>query len=268
MIFPLFDLNPHRRFPLVTLFLIVANAAVMAWSWSLPQAAQQQVAIEHGFMPARLTNVGQGKPVVAKIETRGRRGRAANMVLAQLSTSPAAVYPTLLTTMFLHGSLAHVALNMWMLWVFGNNIEDRLGHLVYLAFYLVSGILATLTFWATDPQGTMPVIGASGAVAAVLGAYAITFPKALVRTLVFFVIITVVDLPALVVLGVWFVLQLVSGLLGFWGVALEPVAFWAHIGGFVAGLLLMPLLSLGASPTGADWPKEIESFFQFKDPPR
>jgi membrane associated rhomboid family serine protease len=156
-------------------------------------------------------------------------------------------------------------MNMWMLWIFGNNIEDRLGHLQYLAFYLLGGVVATLVFWATAPNATMPVVGASGAVAAVLGAYAITFPTAKVRTLVFFLLIFIVDIPALVLLGVWFLLQVFSGVMGLWGVAMEPVAFWSHIGGFVAGMILMPLFSLGASPPGTDWRKETDELFQYQD---
>jgi membrane associated rhomboid family serine protease len=168
--------------------------------------------------------------------------------------------------MFLHGGWGHLLMNMWMLWVFGNNIEDRLGHLVYLIFYLFGGIVATLAFWVSNPEALTPVVGASGAVAAVLGGYAVTFPTAKVRTLVFFLLIVIVDMPALVLLGIWFVLQVVSGLMGLWGVVLEPVAFWAHIGGFVAGMILMPLFSLGASPPGKDWRKETDEMFNFDDP--
>ncbi len=100
------------------------------------------------------------------------------------------------------------------------------------------------------------MIGASGAIAAVLGAYAVTFPTTKVRTLVFFIFILIVDLPALLLLGVWFLLQVTSGMMGLWGMHMEAVAFWAHVGGFVAGMILMPLLSFGSSPPGADWRKE------------
>ena len=168
--------------------------------------------------------------------------------------------------MFLHGGWGHLLMNMWMLWVFGNNIEDRLGHFAYLVFYILGGVLATLAFWASDPGSLMPVIGASGAVAAVLGGYAITFPTAKVRTLVFFLLILIVDIPALILLGIWFALQVVSGLMGLWGVVMEPVAFWAHIGGFLAGMILMPLFTLGGSPPGKDWRKETEEMFRFEDP--
>src|SRR6185436_4142400 len=170
------------------------------------------------------------------------------------------------TMMFLHGGWIHLLSNMWTLWIFGPNIEDRLGRIVFPIFYALGGVVAMLAFWLSDPGGHMPVIGASGAVAAVLGAYAVTFPTAKVRTFVFFILFTIIDLPALVLLGLWFLLQLVSGVMGLWGVAMEPVAFWAHIGGFVAGMILMPLLSLGASPPGTDWRKESEEQFRFEDP--
>jgi membrane associated rhomboid family serine protease len=267
MLFPLFDLNPHSRFPLFTILLIAVNVLVTAWTWSLPEARQNQIAMDYGFVPARLTNVGRGQAIQAPIMEMDRRvGRPVQRGVAILSTTPRDVYTTFFTTMFLHGGWAHLLMNMWMLWIFGNNIEDRLGHFVYLAFYLMGGIVATLVFWVSGPNVTMPVIGASGAVAAVLGAYAITFPTAKVRTLVFFILIAVVDLPALALLGVWFMLQVFSGFMGLWGVAMEPVAFWAHIGGFVAGMILMPLLSLGASPPGTDWRKETEEQFRFDDP--
>ncbi len=269
MLFPLFDLNPHRRVPIITLLIIAINAGVTAWTWSLPTAQQQVLAVEHGFLPARLTAMGKGQPIQVRMEVQQRLWGGWGILQPMkvgLSTKPGDVYLTFITTIFLHGGWGHMLMNMWMLWVFGNNIEDRLGHFVYAAFYFVGGVLATLVFWATNPNGTIPVIGASGAVAAVLGGYAVTFPTAKVRTLVFFILITIIDLPALAVLGIWFVMQLASGVMGLWGAALEPVAFWAHVGGFVAGMVLMPLLSLGASPTGKDWRKEIEDMFRFDDP--
>jgi membrane associated rhomboid family serine protease len=143
-------------------------------------------------------------------------------------------------------------------------VEDRLGHLVFLAFYLLCGLAATACHWAIDPSGTMRVVGASGAVAAVLGAYAITYPKARVRCLVFLgIIITVLDLPALLVLGVWFVMQVISGLPALAGAHLGGgVAWWAHIGGFLVGLALMPLLGRLVDPqkSNAEW-REWEDYF-------
>ena len=151
-----------------------------------------------------------------------------------------------------------------MLWVFGNNVEDRLGHFMYVCFYLVGGLLASLCHWFVHPASDLPVIGASGAVAAVLGGYAVTYPWAMVRTLMF---IFIVDVPALVWLGIWFFFEnVVPGVLSLNGAVMQPVAFWAHIGGFVAGMLLMPFLALGAPPPGTDWRKEAEDMFRYDDP--
>ena len=267
MLFPLYDLNPHRRFPWLTLAIIAANFAVTAWTTTLREDQTGKLALQYGFVPARLTNLGKGQPVEAPLLALDqRRDRIVQIDAVALSTEPTDVYVTFLTTMFLHGGWVHLLMNMWMLWVFGNNIEDRLGHLMYTAYYLVGGVVATLCHWAFEPNSLVPVVGASGAVAAVLGGYAITYPTAKVRTLVFFFLITIIDLPALVLLGIWFVLQLVSGLFQLGGIVLEPVAFWAHIGGFVVGMLLMPLLSLGASPPGTDWRKESDDMFRFDDP--
>lgn len=267
MLFPLYDLNPHRRFPWLTLIIIAINVAVTAWTSTLPHREQGELALRYGFMPARLSQVGKGQPVQAPLMEIDPLAQEVKRVgQMPLSTAPSEVYPTFLTTMFMHGGWIHLLTNMWMLWIFGNNVEDRLGHLIFAAFYLMGGLLATTCFWFSDPNGVIPVVGASGAVAAVLGGYAITYPTAKVRTLIFFIIITIVDIPALAVLGIWFALQLFSGVLGLWGVVLEPVAFWAHIGGFVAGIVLMPLLSIGASPPGTDWRKESDEMFRFDDP--
>jgi membrane associated rhomboid family serine protease len=267
MLFPLYDLNPHHRFPWFTLLIIAANVAVTVWTSSLPELEQNTVALQYGFVPARLSQLGRGQPIPAPVHEVDRAaGRVRQVDVVALSTAPADVYPTFLTTMFLHGGWLHLVTNMWMLWVFGNNIEDRLGHFMFLAFYAVGGFLATMTYWFTAPNSVIPVVGASGAVAAVLGAYAVTFPAARVRTLVFFIFITIVDMPALAVLGIWFLLQILSGLVGLFDVVVAPVAFWAHVGGFVAGMVLMPLLSLGAEPPGSDWRKESDDMFRFDDP--
>ena len=142
---------------------------------------------------------------------------------------------------------------MWFLWLFGDNVEDRLGPLLYLVLYLLGGVVASISHWVVDPESTLPVIGASGAVAAVLGAYAITWPWARVRTLVFLVIfVTIIDVPALFVLGAWFVRQLVAGHQSLYHAGTGGVAWWAHVGGFVAGMVLMPLFSLLVGGTRND----------------
>jgi membrane associated rhomboid family serine protease len=265
MLLPLYDLNPHSRFPWFTLVIIALNFAGTIYTSTLSELDRTEVAVEYGFIPARLTQVGSGRPVVVPLKAiNPRNGKEEPIGQFQLSTDSADVYTTFLTTMFLHGGWGHLLMNMWMLWIFGNNVEDRLGHLLYVVFYLVGGLIATLVFWFSDSQGLTPVIGASGAVAAVLGGYAVTYPAAKVRTLIFFVIIILIrDLPALLLLGIWFLMQLFSGVMGLWGVALEPVAFWSHIGGFVAGMILMPILSLGAAPPGRNWRQESDEMFRF-----
>jgi membrane associated rhomboid family serine protease len=266
MLFPLYDLNPRRHFPVMTLVLIAANVVAMGWMSSLDDLGKSIVAARYGFVPARLTNMGKRQLIPVPVQPLDFLGFRRLPRVANVSTNPRDVYVTFLTTLFLHNGWIHLLMNMWWLWLFGDNIEDRLGSFVFLMFYLLGGVVATLAFWATAPNGNAPLIGASGAVAAVLGAYAITFPAAKVRTLVFFIFILILDLPALVVLGMWFLLQVMSGMFGLWGIAMEPVAYWAHIGGFVAGMILMPLLSFGASPPGKDWRKETDDMFRFDDP--
>jgi membrane associated rhomboid family serine protease len=250
--------------------LIGINVLAMVPMTGLDDTAQSRIALRYGFVPARLTHLGRGQPVAAPIlEFDPRSGRPVRAGVAQLSTAPADVYPTFITTMFLHGGWWHLIMNMWMLWIFGNNVEDRLGHFLFIAYYLAGGIVATLCHWALTfgDNSLIPVIGASGAVAGVLGGYAVTFPTARVRTLVFIILITIIDMPAVVWLGIWFVSQLISGVLGLlMQVPAAPVAFWAHIGGFVAGIVLMPLMSLGASPPGTDWREESDELFRFDTP--
>lgn len=266
MLFPLYVLNPRLRFPVVTLLIIAANFGCMLWETQLREVDQAVLAAQYGFVPARLTLLNTQKMVPVPVQTIRVFGMPGPQLVKPVSTEPGDVYLTFFTMMFLHGGWMHLLMNMWMLWLFGPNIEDRLGHLVFPMFYVLGGVVAMLAFWASDPLGRMPVIGASGAVAAVLGAYAVSFPTAKVRTLIFLIFVLILDMPALVLLGIWFFLQVVSGMLGLWGIAMEPVAFWAHVGGFVAGMILMPLLSFGASPPGADWRKETDQMFRFEDP--
>ena len=264
MLFPLYDLLPHRRFPWVTVLIIVLNVTILGSQGWQPSV---DTVYQFGFIPKRLTEIGRDKPLQVNVLEVNERGEVVRGPQKTLSEKPRDVYLTFLTAMFLHGGWIHLIMNMWMLWIFGNNVEDHLGRFMYVCFYLVGGMIGTICQWAADPHSTMPVIGASGAVAAVLGGYAITYPKAMVRTLIFFGLIMVIELPALVVLGVWFLLQMVAGLRimpELFGA--EHVAFWAHIGGFLAGVALMPLLSLGASPEGTDWRKEVQDLFNFDDP--
>jgi membrane associated rhomboid family serine protease len=261
---PLYDHNPIQRTPLVTLLLIAINTAVMVWLAGLSPADQQMAAIRHGFIPARIAQLSNGQnldvPVKEVVVVRDDLGRAHPELRVvdnvNLSPSRAQILGSVLTTMFMHGGWMHLIGNMWFLWIFGNNVEDRLGHFLYLGFYLVGGFLATASHWAYDPASITPVVGASGAVSTILGAYAVTWPKATVTTLIFFGIITMIEIPALAWLGIWFGGQLldafVSRDLG--------VAVWAHIGGFVAGALLMPILTYG-SPPASQKPAEDDQHF-------
>ena len=219
---PLRDANPTRQTPIVTIGLIVACALVFVFELSRLASggdrALAPVVIEWGIVPVEL---------VAAL----RSG-------AWLSQETA----TLVTSQFLHGGWLHLAGNLLFLWIFGNNIEDRFGRLAFLGFYLLGGVVAGLTQVAIAPDSTIPTIGASGAIAAVLGAYLVLYPRARVTSLVFLVFFyQLIDVPAIVVLALWFVLQLVDGLasLGVADAATSGgVAFFAHIGGFVFGALV------------------------------
>jgi membrane associated rhomboid family serine protease len=266
MFLPLYDLIPHHRFPWVTVLLIAINVGVLTSQGWHPS---DETVYEFGFIPKRVTELRTGKPVVIHTKVLDQQGQQVPGPVIKLASDPSQVYLTFLTAMFVHGGWVHLLMNMWMLWIFGNNVEDRLGRFMYLCFYLLGGVVGATGHWMAMPMSDMPMIGASGAVATVLGGYAITYPKAKVKTLVFFGLILIVELPALLVLGVWFLLQMAAG----FDITIirdvmggEHVAFWAHIGGFVAGVLLMPVFALGASPIDADWKREIDELFHFEDP--
>ncbi len=204
---PLSDENPTRSFPIVTIGLIAANVAVFVLSFG-QMADPEAFFSTYGLIPARLT------------------------------ASPVAEYPHVFTAMFLHGGFMHLAGNMLYLWIFGNNIEDALGKLGFLLFYLVSGVLAALGHVLTDPGSPLPMVGASGAIAGVLGAYMVLYPAARVKTLIFLgFFMTVARIPAWILLGLWILLQVGSSL----SMPTDGggVAWFAHIGGFVVGAALI-----------------------------
>jgi membrane associated rhomboid family serine protease len=217
---PLRDANPTSRTPLVTLSLIVACFVVFAWELGVlasgGDAALEAFISTWGVVPADLT-AAWGRGDYLSHETA-----------------------TLVTSQFLHGSWLHLLGNMLYLWIFGNNVEDRFGRLGFLGFYLLGGVLAGLSQVAIDPGSMVPTIGASGAIAATLGAYFVLFPRSRVTSLVFLgFFYQLIDVPAIVVLGFWFVLQLIDGLTALGLVQTGGgVAFFAHIGGFVAGALM------------------------------
>jgi rhomboid family protein len=268
MLFPLYDLLPHRRFAWITLLIIAVNVVVMGWLQQEGPRALLDTSFRYGFIPERVSQIGKGQAVVVpepQINAWGEVDPQLPPRKLQLSLDPAAVYVTFLTMLFLHAGWLHLGSNMWMLWVFGNNIEDRLGHFMFLCFYLLGGLVASLTHYAVDPASDVPVVGASGAVAAALGAYAVSYPKAKVRTLIFFGMVMIMDVPALVLLGLWFVMETISGLIQLHGDLVSPVANWAHVGGFIAGIVLLPFFTLGTSPPDSDWRKEADDMFKFDD---
>jgi len=177
---------------------------------------------------------------------------------------PSPVWITLFTSMFLHANLLHIAGNMLYLWIFGDNVEDRLGHIGYLVFYLFCGLAADAAQITFDPSSTVPNLGASGAIAGVLGAYLVFYPGSRVRTLVFLgFFVTIANLSAVIVIGLWFVLQVVSGVAGLGSVQQGGVAYFAHIGGFVAGAAIALLLRLVLKPPAypvsyPNWPVHPE----------
>jgi membrane associated rhomboid family serine protease len=212
---PLHDLNPTTRKPIVTVALIVTCVLVFLWQSSLGPRQEAAVVYSFGFIPAVLFTDAS--------------------LPAELVRVPAAM--TLLTSMFLHGGFMHLAGNMLYLWVFGNNIEDSMGHGRFLLFYLLCGVAAAFAQALPDPSSEIPMIGASGAISGVLGAYLVLFPHARVHVLIPFGFLLLHTIRAGWLLGFWFVFQLASGLLS--SSAEGGVAFWAHVGGFVAGMALI-----------------------------
>jgi membrane associated rhomboid family serine protease len=219
---PLRDANPTRRTPVVTLAFIVACFVVFAWELGLQatsEASLNAFVTELGVVPAELLAAW-----------------GAGQLLSQETA-------TLITSQFLHGGWLHLLGNMLYLWIFGNNIEDRLGRVLFVLFYLGGGVVAGLTQTAIDPDSTIPLIGASGAIAATLGAYFVLFPGARITTLVFLgFFYQLIEVPAIIVLGFWFLLQLLDGIGSLGMEAGAGVAFFAHIGGFVGGALVAWLM--------------------------
>lgn len=228
---PLHDNNPTRITPYVTYGLIGINIFIFLYEVSLPAPQLQSFVQSYAVVPSQLTASFQsGDPA---------------QILSQATT--------LITSQFLHGGFLHLAGNMLFLWVFGNNIEDQLGHAKFLIFYLACGVLAGLAQWFFSMQSSVPSLGASGAIAGVLGAYILRFPKSRILTLVpigFF--ITTFRIPAIFFLGFWFLQQAlysVASLQVRSNVGMEGggIAYWAHAGGFVVGVILGPLFGLFAS---------------------
>lgn len=217
---PLYDDVPRTSFPLVTVALIVINCFVFFQEVSLNPDARDRMIHKYSLIPVRTVAFLEGQPV-----------------------SPVPAIAPLITSMFLHGGWLHLIGNMWFLWIFGDNVEDRVGHVRYVLLYLVSGMAGAILQLLMSADSTVPNLGASGAIAGVMGAYLITFPGARIRTLVPLIIFfTTFDIPAYLVLLYWIALQFFNGFASIGAQDQGGVAFFAHVGGFLAGIPLMLLL--------------------------
>ncbi len=220
---PLRDEFPSRRLPYVTYALIALNIVVYVWEF-LASTGSPDMQYQLALVPADFL-----------------RGISVFNIL------------TIFTSMFMHAGLAHIGGNMLYLWIFGDNVEDRLGHGTFLVFYLVGGFVASVAHILTNPASQVPTVGASGAIAAVLGAYIVLFPRNRILTLIWFgFFIRLTMIPSMFVLGFWFVLQLFQGLMSLGGPDVGGVAVWAHIGGFVFGLLLGRIFAIPRSRSPYD----------------
>jgi membrane associated rhomboid family serine protease len=217
---PIRDDIPTREIPVVNYLLIAANVIVFIVMAFASPATQEAIVARYAMVPAHFAD---------------------GVALADIIT--------IFTSMFMHAGIVHLGGNMIYLWIFGDNVEDRVGHLQYLIFYLVGGVVASLTHLATNWGSTIPTVGASGAIAAVLGAYLVLFPASQIATFVplgkFYQLTKV---PAAIVLGFWFIYQLFEGVMAFGGADVGGVAVWAHVGGFVAGVLLAKLVASDRRP--------------------
>ena len=218
---PIRDDQPRFSAPYLNNFLIGLNLLIFLFESALDPDSLKAMIFQFGVIPSHVAALLGGSS----------------------RYQPAAVLVPFFTSMFLHGSWKHVIGNMWFLWIFGDNIEDHLGHFTYLLFYLLSGVVAAMTEVALQPGLRVPTVGASGAIAGVLGAYFVLYPKA--RVLIWFPPIFFFHLPAWVMLGYWFALQFLSGAassIAYSSQTSGGIAFWAHVGGFVAGIVLIKLL--------------------------
>ena len=229
---PLRDDAPRFSTPWMNYFLIALNTAIFLAMWAGVPAPAQVVVNVFGFVPLKITALLEGAHAIDL-------GGALVPVNAQSAIIP------IFTSMFLHASWLHLIGNMWGLWIFGDNVEDYLGHFAYILFYLICVIGAAITHTLLNLTSAVPSVGASGAIAGVMGAYFVLFPSARVLTLVPFFFVFLTWLPAWVILGYWFVVQFLSGAataVAYSNQTAGGVAFWAHVGGFIAGLAMIKLL--------------------------
>lgn len=243
MLFPIGDDNRERTIiPFVNYLIILTNIFVFVFLQDL--GTNERFTYKFATVPEEIKT---GKDIVTQDQTYEDPNTGNTFTVPGLGVTPVSVYFTILFSMFMHGSLAHIFGNMLFLWIFGDNIENKTGHFRYLIFYLVCGVLATLAHvystYMMKGDPLIPTIGASGAISGVLGAYLLLFPRKRVSVIMFYFI---TDMPAIVTIGIWFLFQVVSGLglLG-GGAQTGGVAYGAHIGGFIAGMILIKFFTLG-----------------------
>ena len=252
MVFPLYDDNSDRTItPIVNYVLIAINILVFVFLQQL--GTNDRFTYAYSTVPEEIIS---GRDVTTRPRVVENPVTDQELRLLGLQPTPGSVYLTLLISMFMHGGIAHIAGNMLFLWIFGDNVEDRMGHIRYLIFYLVCGVLASLAhvvttaMFATEPASLLiPSLGASGAISGVLGGYILLYPRRRV-TVILFRFLT--EVPAYVAIGIWFVFQLISGL-GMLGGGSQQggVAYAAHVGGFVAGIVLVKVFTIGRTPAFA-----------------
>jgi len=215
---PIKDIIPRRQTPFITYLLIAVNTFIFFIEVSLPPDVLNSVFYIFGLVPARYTHPAWAYFVGLHIDN----------------------YWPFLTNIFLHGSWFHLISNMWALWIFGDNVEDRMGHIKYLIFYILCGVFASLTHFIFNANSTIPAIGASGAISGVMGAYMIMFPTSRIITLIpIFFIPYFIEIPAIIYIGFWFISQFISGTFSiFVGQNAGGIAWWAHIGGFIFGVIM------------------------------
>jgi len=218
---PIRDDNPVSKPPIATVLIIVTNVVVFIYQFLLPDGQGQAMILRLGVIPYEITH------------------------FQDFNANPATLTPfpnflTLITSLFLHGGVFHIGSNMLFLWIFGDNIEELMGSFRFVFFYLLAGVIAAGAQIIMAPSSTIPMVGASGAIAGVLGAYFLKFPRARVQVLfIFFFFIQIFRVPAVIVLGFWFIMQIFSGFTSISALEMGGVAWFAHIGGFIAGLILV-----------------------------
>ena len=250
MVFPLYDDDSDRTTtPVVNYVLIAINILVFVFLQQL--GSNDRFTYAFSTVPQEIVT---GRDIRTDDRVREDAITGQRLLIPGLQRTPFSVYLTLIISMFMHGGIAHIAGNMLFLWIFGDNVEDRMGHLRYLVFYLVCGVLASLAhvlstvMFSTDPGSLLiPSLGASGAISGVLGGYIVLYPHRRVTAIVFRFL---TDVPAYVAIGIWFAFQLISGLGMFGGGSQQGgVAYAAHIGGFIAGLALVKVFTIGRGRT-------------------